>query len=82
VTTTASPGTYHYPLAGLVAAAISLWPRAQAGGALRPLGGLRLVPADAGSGSLSHPEWAFDGDPNTEFSFGWGNGGASLLAQV
>jgi hypothetical protein len=40
---------------------------------------VRLVSAEARSGVLAHPGYAIDGDPQTEFTFEWGNGGASLV---
>ncbi len=46
------------------------------------LAGLRLVSAEARSGSLQDPGFAIDGDPATAFSFEWGNGGATLVLDL
>jgi hypothetical protein len=46
------------------------------------LTGLRLVAAEARSGNLQAPEHAIDGDPKSEFSFEWGNGGATLVLDL
>jgi len=46
------------------------------------LDGVRLVSAEARSGSLREREKAVDGDPKTEFSFDWGNGGATLVLDL
>jgi len=43
---------------------------------------LSLVRAEAGSKSLAHPESAVDGNPKTEFTFDWANGGASLIVDL
>jgi hypothetical protein len=48
--------------------------------AARPLP-LRLVSA-AAKGAFSNPEQAIDGDPRTEFTFAWGNGGAQLVLDL
>lgn len=52
----------------------------QQGQAVRPLA-LRLVSVTARD-AYSNPEGAIDGDPQTEFTFVWGNGGAQLLFEL
>ncbi|MBN1343117.1 MAG: discoidin domain-containing protein [Phycisphaerae bacterium] len=42
----------------------------------------RLVRAEAGSKSVGHAERALDGDPKTEFTFGWANGGGALVLDL
>lgn len=51
-------------------------------GSPAPIQGVRLLSAEAASGNLSGPERALDGDPKTEFSFEWANGGASLTIDL
>ncbi len=43
---------------------------------------VRLVAAEARSGNFADPQNAIDGDPETKFTFEWGNGGASLLLKL
>jgi hypothetical protein len=51
----------------------------ESSGAPMKLAGLRVVSAEAASKSFSGAQNAVDGDPKTEFTFAWGNGGASLV---
>ena len=56
--------------------------RATAAGQSTTLTGLRIVSADAASKSFAGAQNAIDGDPKTEFTFAWGNGGASLVIDL
>jgi hypothetical protein len=44
--------------------------------------GVRVVSAEARSGNLSHPEYLVDGKLDTEFTFEWANGGASVVLDL
>jgi len=50
--------------------------------ALTRLTGLRVVSAAAASKSFNAPDNAIDGNPRTEFTFAWANGGASLVIDL
>ena len=43
---------------------------------------MTLVRAEARGGELTHPEYALDGDPDTELRFAWPNGGVALLVDL
>ncbi len=47
-----------------------------------PLTGIHLVSAEALGGGLQAPGNAIDGDPTTELSFEWGNGGVTLVLDL
>ena len=42
----------------------------------------KVVSAEARSGNLSHPEYLVDGKAETEFTFEWANGGASVVLDL
>jgi hypothetical protein len=65
-----------------LAAAMSASPDAALPAAATKLTGLRIVSADAASKSFTAPQNAIDGDPRTEFTFAWANGGASLVIDL
>ena len=44
--------------------------------------GVRVVGAEAASKSLAHPEHLIDGNVETEFTFQWANGGASVTIDL
>ena len=50
--------------------------------AAEPLTGIKLVSAEAPGGGVQNPANVLDGDPKTEFSFAWGNGGATLVLDL
>lgn len=50
--------------------------------AAEPLAGVKLLSAEAPGGGLQNPANALDGDAKTEFSFAWGNGGATLVLDL
>lgn len=45
-------------------------------------GGVRVVSAGAKGGGHRHPEHLVDGDPETEFTFHWGNGGGWVMLDL
>lgn len=46
------------------------------------LTGLKLHSAEAPGGELSNPEYALDGNPDTELRFAWPNGGVNLVIDL
>ncbi|NPV48726.1 MAG: discoidin domain-containing protein [Armatimonadetes bacterium] len=55
---------------------------ATAGAVATVLPDVRLMAAEAAGGDLTHPEFAFDGNPQTELRFAWPNGGVQLTLDL